>query len=46
MYAREPSGGHYCSVPEALLGVVALEILGLVFDPFRRTLHPVRALLV
>jgi len=29
-----------------LLGVVALEILGLVFDPFRRTLHPMRALLV
>jgi predicted aspartyl protease len=32
--------------PEALLGVVTLEILGLVFDPFRRTLHPMRALLV
>lgn len=31
---------------EALLGVVTLEILGLVFDPFRRTLHPMRALLV
>lgn len=32
--------------PEALLGVVTLEILGLVFDPFRRTLHPMRALMV
>jgi hypothetical protein len=25
---------------QALLGVVTLEELGLVFDPFRRTLHP------
>jgi len=31
---------------EALLGVVTLEILGLVFDPFRRTLEPMRMLLV
>ena len=31
---------------EPLLGVVTLEILGLVFDPFHRTLHPMRALLV
>ena len=31
---------------EALLGVVTLEILGLVFDPFRRTLQPMRILLV
>lgn len=31
---------------EPLLGVVALEILGLVFDPFHRTLRPMRALLV
>jgi|SRR5581483_1695356 len=30
---------------EPLLGVVTLEILGLVFDPFRRTLHPMRALM-
>jgi clan AA aspartic protease len=30
---------------EALLGVVSLEILGLVFDPFKRTLHPMRMLL-
>jgi len=32
--------------PEALLGVVTLEILGLVFDPFRRALHPMRVLMV
>jgi aspartyl protease family protein len=31
---------------EPLLGVVTLEILGLVFDPFRRTLQPMRMLLV
>ena len=31
---------------EALLGVVTLQILGLVFDPFRRTLQPMRTLLV
>jgi len=31
---------------EALLGVVTLEILGLVFDPFRRILQPMRTLLV
>jgi len=31
---------------EPLLGVVTLEILGLVFDPFHRTLRPMRALLV
>ncbi len=30
---------------EALLGVVTLEILGLVFHPFSRTLHPIRAML-
>jgi len=30
---------------EALLGVVTLEILGLVFNPFRRTLQPMRMLL-
>lgn len=30
----------------ALLGVVTLEILGLVFNPFRRTLQPMRMLLV
>ncbi|HLH31138.1 MAG TPA: retroviral-like aspartic protease family protein [Terriglobia bacterium] len=31
---------------EALLGVVTLENLGLVFNPFNRTLHPMRMLLV
>ncbi len=30
---------------EALLGVVTLEILGLVFNPFSRTLQPMRMLL-
>jgi predicted aspartyl protease len=30
---------------EALLGVVMLEILGLVFNPFSRTLQPMRLLL-
>ena len=30
---------------EALLGVVTLEILGLMFHPFSRTLHPIRAML-
>jgi len=32
--------------PEALLGVVTLENLGLVFDPFHRTLHPMRMILM
>ena len=31
---------------EALLGVVTLEVLGLVLDPFKRTLEPMRMLLV
>jgi clan AA aspartic protease len=31
---------------EALLGVVTLEILGLVFNPFNRTLQPMRMLLL
>ncbi|MDI6894320.1 MAG: aspartyl protease family protein [Bacillota bacterium] len=31
---------------EALLGVVTLEILGLVFNPFSRTLQPMRMLLI
>ncbi|MEW6417597.1 MAG: aspartyl protease family protein [Nitrospirota bacterium] len=31
---------------EALLGVVTLEILGLVFNPFSRTLQPMKMLLV
>ncbi|MEW5767035.1 MAG: aspartyl protease family protein [bacterium] len=30
---------------EALLGIVTLEILGLVFNPFDRTLHPMHMLL-
>src|SRR5262245_12973201 len=30
---------------EALLGVVTLEMLGLVFNPFTRTLHPMRLIL-
>jgi predicted aspartyl protease len=30
---------------EALLGVVTLEILGFVFNPFNRTLYPMRMLL-
>lgn len=30
---------------EALLGVVTLEILGVVFNPFNRTLQPMRMLL-
>jgi clan AA aspartic protease len=30
---------------QPLLGVVTLEILGLVFNPFDRTLHPMRMLL-
>ncbi|MGB9861033.1 MAG: aspartyl protease family protein [Candidatus Bipolaricaulaceae bacterium] len=31
---------------EAILGLVTLEILGLVFNPFKRTLEPMRLLLV
>jgi len=31
---------------EALLGVVTLEILGLVFNPFKCTLEPMRMLLI
>ena len=31
---------------EPLLGVVTLEILGLVFNPFKRTLEPMRMLLI
>jgi predicted aspartyl protease len=30
---------------EALLGIVTLEILGLVLDPFKRTLQPMRMML-
>ncbi|MCK4805333.1 MAG: aspartyl protease family protein [Spirochaetes bacterium] len=31
---------------EAILGVVTLEILGLVFNPLKRTLSPMKALLI
>lgn len=31
---------------EALLGVVTLEILGLVFNPFNRTLQPMKMMLI
>jgi aspartyl protease family protein len=30
---------------EPLLGAVTLEVLGLVLDPFKRTLHPMRMML-
>jgi len=42
------SGAKYSLLPpgdEALLGVVTLEILGLVLHPFNRTLQPSRMLL-
>jgi predicted aspartyl protease len=47
-----PQGDGHCPVilgeagDEALLGVVTLEILGLVFHPFNRTLQPMKMLLV
>ena len=50
-YAILPQGEAHTPVilgetdDEALLGVVTLEILGLVFDPFKRTLKPMRMLL-
>ena len=50
-YLILPQGEDYTPVvlgepgDEALLGVVTLEILGLVFHPFSRTLHPMRAML-
>lgn len=31
---------------EALLGVVTLEIMGLIFNPFKRTLQPMKAVLI
>ena len=46
-----PQGEDYTPVilgepgDEALLGVVTLEILGLVFNPFNRTLQPMRMML-
>ncbi len=51
-YIKLPQGEAHTPVilgedsDEALLGVVTLEILGLVFDPFKRTLHPMKMLLV
>lgn len=51
-YIILPQGEGYTPVilgeadDEALLGVVTLEILGLVFNPFKRTLQPMRMLLV
>ena len=50
-YLVLPQGEDYTPVilgepgDEALLGVVTLEILGLVFNPFSRTLHPMRMML-
>lgn len=50
-YLMLPQGEDYTPVilgepgDEALLGVVTLEILGLVFNPFNRTLQPMRAML-
>ena len=50
-HLRLPEGDGYSPVimgepgDQALLGVVTLEILGLIFDPFKRTLHPMRMLL-
>ena len=50
-YIRLPQGEGHTPVilgeagDEALLGVVTLEILGLVLQPFNRTLQPARMLL-
>ena len=50
-YLILPQGQDYTPVilgeagDEAQLGVVTLEILGLVFHPFSRTLHPMRMML-
>ena len=50
-YLRLPQGEGHSPVilgepgDEALLGAVTLEILGLVLNPFSRTLHPMRMLL-
>ena len=51
-YMKLPQGEAHTSVilgepgDEALLGVVTLEIFGLVLNPFSRTLEPMRTLLV
>jgi clan AA aspartic protease len=50
-YVKLPQGEAHTPVvlgedgDQALLGVVTLEILGLVFNPFDRTLRPMRMLL-
>ncbi len=50
-YLMLPQGQDYSPVilgepgDEALLGVVTLEILGLLFNPFNRTLQPMRMML-
>jgi predicted aspartyl protease len=50
-YLMIPQGQDYSPVilgepgDEALLGVVTLEILGLLFNPFNRTLQPMRMML-
>ena len=50
-YLILPQGEDYSPVilgetgDEALLGVVTLEIMGLIFHPFSRTLHPMRTML-
>ncbi len=50
-YLVLPQGEDYTPVilsepgDEALLGLVTLEILGLVFHPFSRTLHPMPMML-
>jgi len=50
-YMKLPQGGAHSPVvlgedgDHALLGVVTLEILGLVFNPFDRTLQPMRMLM-
>ncbi len=50
-YLSLPQGRNYSPVilgeegdDQALLGAVTLEILGLVLNPFSRTLHPMRML--
>jgi len=51
VYLKLPQGEAHTPVilgeenDQALLGVVTLEILGLVFNPFDRTLQPMRMLL-
>jgi len=51
-YIELPQGDGHTPVilgekgDEAVLGVVTLEILGLIFNPLKRTLEPMRMLLV